>query len=188
MTDLPKHPVLDRLKQIPVDMRAYVEKRLELVALETGEKIANIFAKTASTVATTLIALMALLFFLLAAGFFLGDLLDSYAMGFGVVALFLAVFALVVYLLAPEAIEDKVRERIAREFLNDNRSDSSGAGDSGVNKAGVDDSGDETGVSGAAGPNGAAVMTDPTVSAPARHNDDTVLVESPIAPTKSKTS
>jgi len=159
-------------------MRAYVEKRLELVALETGEKIANIFAKTASTVATTLIALMALLFFLLAAGFFLGDLLDSYAMGFGVVALFLAVFALVVYLLAPEAIEDKVRERIAREFLNDNRSDSSG----------VDDSGDETGVSGAAGPNGAAVMADPTVSAPARHNDETVLVESPIAPTKSKTS
>ena len=63
MTDLPKHPLLDRLKQIPVDMRAYVEKRLELVSLETGEKIANIFAKTASTVATTLIVLMALLFF-----------------------------------------------------------------------------------------------------------------------------
>ena len=70
MTDLPKHSVLDRLKQIPVDMRAYVEKRLELVALETGEKIANIFAKTASTVATTLIALMALLFFSAGCGLF----------------------------------------------------------------------------------------------------------------------
>lgn len=166
MADLPKHPVLDRLKQIPVDMRAYVEKRLELVSLETGEKLANIFAKTASTVATTLIALMALLFVLLAAGFFIGDLLNSYSMGFGVIAVLLAVFALVVYLLAPEAIEDKVRERIAREFLKEIEAV--------VNNAQTSD--DD------------ANQDDLNTPTSDQDDNETVLVESPIAPTKSKTS
>lgn len=109
--------ILQRIRQIPADMRGYVEKRIELVSIEIGEKVGNILAKSASAVATALFVFMAFLFFLIASGFFLGDILNSYAAGFLIVSVLLFILALLVYLLAPEAIEDKVRERVSREFL-----------------------------------------------------------------------
>lgn len=125
MADSPIHQsILQRIRQIPADLRGYVEKRIELVTIETGEKLANILAKSASAIATALVVLMGLLFFLIAAGFFLGDILDSYAAGFLIVSVLLFVIALIVYLLAPEAIEYKVRERVAREFLGEKPSPS----------------------------------------------------------------
>lgn len=112
-----KQSIIQRIRQIPADMRAYVEKRIELVSIETGEKLANILAKSASVLLTGIVFLLGVLFFLIAAGFFLGDILNSYAAGFLIVAVLMFILSLIVYLLAPEAIEEKVRERVSREFL-----------------------------------------------------------------------
>lgn len=129
-----KQSVLHRIRQIPADMRSYVEKRIELVSIETGEKLANVLATSASVLITGVVVLMGLFFFLIAAGFFLGDILNSYAAGFLIVSVLLFILALVVYLLAPEAIEAKVRERVSREFLGDK----SPKEPSGVSKTGAD--------------------------------------------------
>jgi CHASE3 domain sensor protein len=115
--DQSKQSIIERIKQVPADLRAYVEKRIELVTIETGEKLANILAKSASVLITGLVVLMGVFFLFTAAGFFLGDILNSYAAGFLIVAILLFVIALVVYLLAPDAIEVKVREKVSREFI-----------------------------------------------------------------------
>lgn len=104
--------LLDRLRKIPQDLSLFVEKRIELLTIEVGEKVANILAKSSSIIATGLVVLMGVLFLLLALSFFLSDLLNSNAFGFGIVALLLLIGALVVYLIAPQAIEEKVRKSI----------------------------------------------------------------------------
>jgi len=114
----PNEHFMDRIRRLPHDMRQYVEKRLELFMIESGEKLANVLAKSSSALVTGLIALMGVLFLLLALAFFLGELLGSMALGFSIVAGLLFTIALIVYLIAPEAIEEKVRQRIANQFMN----------------------------------------------------------------------
>jgi hypothetical protein len=109
-------------------MRQYVEKRLELFMIETGEKLANVLAKGSSVLVTGLIALMGMLFLLLALAFFLGDLLGSMALGFSIVGVLLFTVALIVYLVAPEAIEENVRRRIADQFMDKPQKQVTGAG------------------------------------------------------------
>ena len=117
--------LLDRIRKIPQDLRLFVEKRIELLTIEVGEKFGNILAKSSSIVATAIVVLMGVLFLLLALAFFLGDLLDSYAIGFGIVSILLFIGALVVYLIAPEAIEMKVRRSIENQFYEAEKKDTS---------------------------------------------------------------
>jgi hypothetical protein len=109
---------MDRIRRLPQDMKQYVEKRLELFMIETGETLANILAKGTSVLVTGLIVLNGVLFLLFALAYFLGDLLNSMALGFSIVAILLFTIALIVYLIAPEAIEEKVRRRIADQFMD----------------------------------------------------------------------
>ncbi|HAC15460.1 MAG TPA: hypothetical protein DCE78_05875 [Bacteroidetes bacterium] len=118
---LPQDHLLDRLKKLPSEIRLLIEKRIELYVIEFGEKFSNGFSKAIASILSFVVFGLAIIFALFAAAFFIGDMLDSYAIGFSVVAAFLLVVGLVVYLLSPELIEVKVRESIASVFLdNDN--------------------------------------------------------------------
>jgi uncharacterized membrane protein YqjE len=108
----------DRLKRLPADIRQIIEKRIELYVFDFGDKFSTKFSKIVSKSTTLIILLLGLVFLLIAVAYFLADLLDNTSLGFLVVAVVLFVFALIVYILSPELIENKVRESIAKSFMD----------------------------------------------------------------------
>lgn len=116
----PQDHLLDRIKKLPTEIRVLIEKRVELYVIEFGEKLSKHAAKTITSLISLGVFLLAMIFALIALAFFVGDVLDSTAAGFAVVAALLLVLGLVVYLLSPELIESRLRDSIASAFLDTN--------------------------------------------------------------------
>lgn len=109
--------IIDRIKKLPAEIRLLIEKRIELYTIEFGDKLSRSASKAIAGLISGLVFTIALIFGLVALSLFIGDLLQSYAAGFGVVTVLLFVLALVVYLLSPDLIEHRIRDSIARSFL-----------------------------------------------------------------------
>lgn len=109
--------LLERIKKLPAEIRLLIEKRVELYVIELGENLSRSVAKAIGSLVSITIFGLALVFALIALAFFVGEVLDSTAAGFAVVAALLLVVGLVVYLLSPELIESKLRDSIASAFL-----------------------------------------------------------------------
>ncbi len=113
----PQDHLLERLKKLPAEIRLLIEKRVELYTIEFGENLSKNAAKAIAGLVSGLVFLLALVFALFALAYFVGDVLDSTAAGFSVVAALLLVVGLVLYLLSPELIEARFRDKIAAAFL-----------------------------------------------------------------------
>jgi uncharacterized membrane protein YqjE len=113
----PNDHLLDRIKKLPVEVRLLLEKRIELYVIEFGENVSKNASKVISGLVSGLVFVLALVFGLFALAFFVGHVLNSNAAGFAVVSALLLVFGLVVYLLSPELIESRLRDKIASVFL-----------------------------------------------------------------------
>lgn len=96
-------------EDIKQELLSYINRRLRLLKLESYEKL----SKSASFMGYGLIVLVTLsfiLFFvLMGMAFFVGELLDSLAKGFGVMALFSLLVLVIIFL---------VRKPIMRAILN----------------------------------------------------------------------
>ena len=68
--------------ELKEDISTYVELRLELLILNTYERVAKTIAVFSYGIVFVLLAFFAILFLCLAVGFFLGELLGSLALGF----------------------------------------------------------------------------------------------------------
>ena len=78
------------------DISTYVETRLELMKLNTYERVAKTMAVFSYGIVLVLLAFFAILFLFLALGFFLGEILNSVALGFLlVVGMYLLLFGLI---------------------------------------------------------------------------------------------
>lgn len=73
-------------RELKEDLSAYVELKLELLKLNTYERISKVIAVLSYGVILLFLAFFAILFIFLALGFFLGDLFGSVGTGFAVVA------------------------------------------------------------------------------------------------------
>lgn len=120
----PQDHILERIKKLPAEIRLLIEKRVELYVLEFGENISRNVGKALAGIISGLVFLLAIIFALIALAFFVGDILDSTAAGFAVVAALLLVVGLVVYLISPELIEARFRDSIANAFLGATKDDS----------------------------------------------------------------
>ncbi len=76
----------------------YVEARWNLIALDISDKIATIGTSVIMSVCLALLGLFFLLFSSMALAFWLGDLTESYALGFLLVSLLYAIMGIIVYL------------------------------------------------------------------------------------------
>ena len=113
----PQDQLLERLKKLPAEIRILIEKRVELYVIEFGENLSTNASKAIAGLVSGLVFLLAFIFALFALAYFVGDVLDNTAAGFAVVAALLLVLGLVVYLLSPELIESRFRDKIAAAFL-----------------------------------------------------------------------
>lgn len=109
--------VTDRLKRLPHDIRVIVETRIQLWALEIGERISSVSGKAIVTMVILFIVGLGILFVMLALAMFLGDVLRNPSGGFMIVAVMLFVFAFFCWILLPKRIEQKVKLSILDALL-----------------------------------------------------------------------
>jgi hypothetical protein len=105
--------VFNELKQLIAD---YLDARINLVKLEAFEKIAKVTAALFSSVVVALLAFFLLFFLSLSAGFYLGGIFSSNALGFlTVTGLYLILFALVLFR-KKDFLEKQIIDRIITEL------------------------------------------------------------------------
>lgn len=108
-------------RELKDDVSAYVELKLELLKLNTYERTGKVIAVLSYGLVLLFLAFFAILFIFLALGFFLGDLLHSFGLGFGIVAV-LYILLLSVIILSKEKISTRVlNEVIAALTMNDDK-------------------------------------------------------------------
>lgn len=111
------------------DISTYVETRLELMKLNTYERVAKTMAVFSYGVVLVLLAFFAILFLFLALGFFLGEMLNSVALGFLiVVGLYLLLFGVI--LLFRDKISAKVTNEIITAMMSKDEKDDEEAANS----------------------------------------------------------
>ena len=94
------------------DISTYVETRLELMKLNTYERLAKTMAVFSYGIVLVLLAFFAILFLFLALGFFLGEILNSVALGFLlVVGMYLLLFGLILL------FREKISARVTNEII-----------------------------------------------------------------------
>ena len=104
------------------DISTYVETRLELMKLNTYERVAKTMAVFSYGIVLVLLAFFAILFLFLALGFFLGEILNSVALGFLlVVGMYLLLFGLI--LLFREKISARVTNEIITAMMSKDEKD-----------------------------------------------------------------
>lgn len=111
------------------DISTYMETRLELMKLNTYERVAKTMAVFSYGVVLVLLAFFAILFLFLALGFFLGEMLNSVALGFLiVVGLYLLLFGVI--LLFRDKISAKVTNEIITAMMSKDEKDDEEAANS----------------------------------------------------------
>ena len=71
---------------LAAEIRAYIEARVQLLSLTIAEQISLVVALSVQKMIGIILLGTALYFICFALGFYLGELLDSYSLGFGIVA------------------------------------------------------------------------------------------------------
>ncbi len=101
-----------RIKNITADIKRYVEKRIELFAITAGEHYSEALAKLMQKGAGLFMAAVAFVFLLVALAIFIGDLIDSLALGYVIVSVPLIVAAYLLYKLKPESLNNKLQNQL----------------------------------------------------------------------------
>lgn len=109
-----KVSVISELKQL---ITKYFDARLKLIKLETFEKIAKVTAVLFSSLVVALLGFFLLFFLSMSAGFYLGKLLDSNALGFLIVTGFYLILFVFVLMTKKNQMENFLIERIIGELI-----------------------------------------------------------------------
>lgn len=106
-----------RLKSISADMKRYIEKRIELFMLNTGEHVSRWMAEAMQKGVGMLLLAMAVLFLLIALAIYTGDLVGSRSLGYVVVALPMLIAGSLFYALKPKAMVRRLQNSFESELL-----------------------------------------------------------------------
>ena len=98
--------------------RQYLKLQLDYFRLDAAEKMAKVGSSLIATLAIATLALLALLMLTVAAGFYLGQLWHSYALGFLCVAGFYAFLAILVSLFKDRWLTNPILTRIIRSLFD----------------------------------------------------------------------
>lgn len=106
-----------RLRRISADLKLYIEKRIELMMLNTGEYISGWMAASVQRTTGALLILGGLCFLLVALAIYLGDLLDSESLGYVIVSLPLLIAGLLFIYLKPRKLFDRLQQVFEGEVI-----------------------------------------------------------------------
>ncbi len=107
----------ERLLTLVDDLKSYLNVRLQLISLSISEMVARLLASLISNGAMLFFIALFLLFGSFAAAFGLGQWLNSYALGFILVAGFYLLLGLIIYFIKGRYIEKPLINLFIRLFL-----------------------------------------------------------------------
>ncbi|HLR25680.1 MAG TPA: phage holin family protein [Fodinibius sp.] len=106
-----------RLSDITSDLRRYVEKRIELVMLRSGEYFSKWVAMAVYRSAGAMIVLAGIGFLLIALAIYIGELLDSRSLGYVIVSIPLLVTGGLFMYLKPRSLFEELKSRFEVELI-----------------------------------------------------------------------
>ncbi len=111
--------LINNLKKLPGEFKALVEKRIELFALEMGERITGLIAHAMYRVTGILFLSVGLILILFAASKLVGDLIGSEGLGFILVSLPIVILGAMFFLRRPRSMVMATRDKMLHQFLKD---------------------------------------------------------------------
>lgn len=99
------------------DLKKYVEKRLELLVITIAEQVSLILADSIQRILGMLLLAGGLFFLWFAAGFYVGELVESYALGFLIVSIPPIVAGILFLKFKPDSVTRSIQAEIVKNFL-----------------------------------------------------------------------
>lgn len=106
-----------RIKQVSNEFKDYVETRIELLILNLSEKGALLLGDMIQHTFNVVILGTGLLFILIALGFYIGELLNSMPLGFGIIGVFLVIVGLLLLISKPKNLSRKFQSQIMHDVI-----------------------------------------------------------------------
>jgi len=100
------------------DAKGFLEARVEYTRLYLLEKISKVFADLVTSTAVIVCFVLAFLFGSVTLGLYLGEVLNSYAGGFGCVSLLYILIAVIVYFTKDKYIEKAIINIAIRKYFD----------------------------------------------------------------------
>ncbi|MFA5668919.1 MAG: phage holin family protein [Balneolaceae bacterium] len=107
------------IKNITKDLKDFLENRIELLILNSSEKIAKYIGLAAQQLFVLVIILVGLLFSLIGLGFYLGELFQSNAIGFLIIGGFILSVGLLLVAFKPNGISRKIQNQILNDIMQE---------------------------------------------------------------------
>src|SRR5699024_6632394 len=115
MIDRQTDQIGQRLKTISTDAKLYVEKRIELLLLNIGERLSQWAAESIHKLIGISLLLMGVTFLLITLAIFLGDVFDNLTLGFLSVSVLLLLLGGMSYYLKPHVFSDYLQHQFESE-------------------------------------------------------------------------
>lgn len=106
-----------RLRSITADLKLYIEKRIELVMLNTGEHLSGWMAATIQRATGVLLLLGGVCFLFVALAIYLGNILGNESLGYLLVSIPLLLAGLLFISLKPKGVFEKLQQRFESEVI-----------------------------------------------------------------------
>lgn len=106
-----------RIKQVSNELKDYVETRTELLILNLSDKGTLWLGELIQHTFNLVVLGTGLLFGLIALGFYLGELLNSMSLGFGIIGAFLFIIGLILILSKPRSLSKRIQTQIMHDVL-----------------------------------------------------------------------
>lgn len=108
-----------RLKKLPGELKALLEKRIELFSLEMGERISGLIAHAMYRLAGMVFLALGLILILFGASSFLGNLLESQSLGYIIVSAPMIILGIMFFFRRPRSMVVSTRDRMLQQFMSD---------------------------------------------------------------------
>lgn len=115
--------MLEEIKAIKKDIQEYLEVQLDLIRLHTAESLSRVFTRIANFAIIGFILLLILIFFSLAAGFYLGEVLESESVGFLIVSGFYVLVLIVFFIFRKSIVERPIIKAMVKIMFPNLRND-----------------------------------------------------------------
>lgn len=121
-----KSDISERIKQLPVEIKKLVEKRIELFALDFGNQVSKIFAELLYRLTGVIVLALGLIFLIQALAIFVGDLVGDQSLGYLIVASPIVLLGILFISLRPKFMVRKTRNRMTEQILSSIKKDDQG--------------------------------------------------------------
>lgn len=110
--------LLENIGETTEYARTYAEKQFDYIRLEVAERTAKVTSTLITVIAVTFFVLLVIIMLSFTLGFYLGDLLKSYPLGFLIVTGIYFVVALLVYALRRQIVTNPILHLIIKAMLD----------------------------------------------------------------------